>query len=312
MKYSLKISLAIVIIVILVASFGIISFSDNNKAITLKASKVEPKILSNNLSNSSLNWMNNSYFDVMHDHNQILDYIEALEKDNLMDKRPKILINFDSHSDTYHNNSHIEKGEDNSGNWVNQLMSKGIIDEYYWVQPILTEKNTVLVKTFWKENAALDKYFINSASKFDIYRNLENNHLIFNTSVKNTGNYSVIKFTKTKSSDLPDFSSQNKQIILSIDADYFANANEEPLPIELIDETELNSRISEFLETIKSKGILPTIVACSVSPLYLSGFQTNLEAFFNILKAHSLNQNDYLQTYTRSEEVKWTPSVKAK
>jgi hypothetical protein len=111
---------------------------------------------------------------------------------------------------------------------------------------------------------------------------------------------------------LPDFSSQNKQIILSIDADYFANANEEPLPIELIDETELNSRISEFLETIKSKGILPTIVACSVSPLYLSGFQTNLEAFFNILKAHSLNQNDYLQTYTRSEEVKWTPSVKAK
>lgn len=256
-----------------------------NKEKSTSSSKKPPRIQYT----SSFPWIRSSYLDVMVNHHQILGYISALQSTNKLSRNPKILINFDSHADVEANNDHIEKGENNEGNWVNRLMSEGIIDEFYWVLPESTMVNAEQKNYYWDDGTSKSgrNVFRNDRTHFTVYRNRADNKLAFYPSDKYTGDYSQIQFTKTLPKDLPNFKNSAKEIILSIDADFFAN--QEPYEVRIKSEEELNTRINAFLKTIEDKEIVPTYVACSVSPTYLAGFQYNLEVFFNKLKGQSAN-----------------------
>ena len=72
--------------------------------------------------------------DANFDHNQALDFSDYIKSQNL--KLPKIIINFDTHSDLYINKPITIPKEEGIASWLNAYLAKyPEVEELYWVMP---------------------------------------------------------------------------------------------------------------------------------------------------------------------------------
>ena len=96
------------------------------------------------------------YVDICNYHNQTYDFLEAVFKQT--NYCPKKLINFDLHSDV-HCNRNLESVK--VASWVNFVLDKFNIDEYYWVIPkaVISDEN-MYNHIFRKINRITTRWFI--------------------------------------------------------------------------------------------------------------------------------------------------------
>jgi len=128
-----------IIIILVLLFFGAAAlcyrFLPNISQLTVKKRPPQKTVTPLEFNNQLKNIFRKSYFDLVADHNQLLDVLSTLMEEKKIGSSPKTLIQVDYHSDMYRDNMHLESGYESVGNWVNVLISKGTIDEIYWVSP---------------------------------------------------------------------------------------------------------------------------------------------------------------------------------
>lgn len=271
---------------------------------------------------------NAKIIDANRDHNQAIDVVELAKKNNI--KIPKIIINFDTHSDVYINHYIMPQYGAQIADWINVLFIEfPEIEELYWVMPIeeistISQKGTFVVKDLkdaasplfgntQKEpkyvNPNIDQipyiqYFKidkntgrmtefiskNAKEEFDKYNNFSKR-------------YKKLKIITCTESSLPDF--KNKNVILSIDGDYISNSgfdtgkdfknNKNP--------QEINKSLKKMLNTIKKCNINPEIITLTLSPYYVP--DEDLNQILNFFKhfIHISGKKDPIQEYKRGFDL---------
>lgn len=245
-----------------------------------------------------------SFYDSFEHHNQILDFYEKLQEDGKIGSTNKILINIDWHSDAINTNEHITQGTEDIYNWVNSMISEndmgGVIDEYYWVLPEASIDNVRIYK-FW--NTPPDKkYFGFGLSDQTFYIDNETGEWYLE---KPEGkDIREISFHRRVLSQIESFQNTNKEIVLTIDADYFISNGHEVDGSYLYQgsEEELEKQLSKFTQRINDLGIKPFVIACSYSEGYIQeNYRPIMESYFDKIGTASINKGEYLDVYTRTK-----------
>ena len=274
--------------------------------------------------------------DANFDHNQALDFSDYIKSQNL--KLPKIIINFDTHSDLYINKPITIPKEEGIASWLNAYLAKyPEVEELYWVMPdkeaITQELQVIFAQNDINELSDGVEFYGNS-----LYFELPQDYFIKNPlnkisysqdfiidkrngrlneyieknkySQQLTNQYTNfgkrIKITTCTIDTLPDF--KGSKVFLSIDADYISNSGFDTLKnFKLIrNKKEIMQEFFEIFETINSKNIQPEYISLSLSPQYLPKqyHKFTYKIFQKIIKFS--NKKDALNTYTRGYNI--TPS----
>lgn len=232
------------------------------------------------------------------DHNQALDVAQYAKNKGL--KIPKILINFDTHSDIVMNFPVVSWGESSIENWINEYIAKyPDVNEIYWVMPKeeaqnfriqislaqprledfelgaplagnCIDKNFPVTKFIFKplyKEPFIQTFLMDpeTGKMNEFIEDQEITKQLFDPNIK----YKKVKIITCTEETLPDF--KNKDVFLSIDADYISNsgfdtdegwANNRNNP-------EMNRALFKMLQTINNKNIRPEIISLSLSPQYL-------------------------------------------
>lgn len=260
------------------------------------------------------------------DHNQALDVAEYAVAQGV--KIPKILINFDTHSDIMLNSK--VNGKAGLENWINEYFAKNNNAEIlYWVMP-KEEALEYELRTFFGENK--EKYlqggvilFGNSlkpdnrgrfavipitlkaySSDFliDINSGILNEYYLDNPIVKELFYtdviYKKIKIITCTEETLPDFKDQD--VFLSIDADYISNSGFDTTGDFKILKTpeQIEQSFNNIFKTLNKKHIKPKVISLSLSPQYLpkEHHKQVSDIFIKIIKISGLK--DALATYKRT------------
>ncbi len=279
-----------------------------------------------------LTTQNTKLIDANTDHNQALDVAEYAVKSGI--SIPSILINFDTHSDTYVNYPVIKYGTAGVENWINEFLAKyPQVNELYWVMPDEEAKYIPLQIFFAEDNYDLIKIgtdlYGNSLKKdIKLYKFVftpltqkkYTQNFVINT---NTGTlneyvkgleinknifpkdrpYKTIKVTTCTKNTLPDF--KGKKVFLSIDADYISNSGFDTYEGFKIRKTPkgIEQGFTDIFKTIKEKNITPEILSMTLSPQYLpKEHHTQVEHIFEFI-IHTSGKQDEIKTYKRQYDV---------
>ncbi len=235
------------------------------------------------------------------DHNQALDVISYAKTKNI--EIPEILINFDTHSDIFINTDVLKNENSTVGNWINYALAKNPqIKTIYWVMPIEEATHLPLRISFGIGGKKIEKdesfiLFGNNtnpklneltflftplykkALKQEFYIDPETGKInevnedkeyiedLFNKSISKLRKFEVITCTQETLPDLKD-----KNVFLSIDADYISNSGYDTysdFKFYKATEEDVNATIYSIFETLNKKNIRPTIISLSTSPQYL-------------------------------------------
>lgn len=272
---------------------------------------------------------NTKVIDANEDHNQALDVSEYAKLHHI--KLPKILINFDTHSDIFLNYQVINPDGAGIENWINEYVALNPeIDEIYWVMPKEEALNTDLQILFAlnyidylengtqyygneiNENLSQFKFVLQPLTQksFVQYFLIDPKTGILNEYIENSPitpmlfkpgiNYKLIKITACTETTLPDFS--NKEVFLSIDADYISNSGFDTTQDFANNRTpqEIEKALFSMIATIYKKNIRPTIISMSLSPEYVprEDHPQIIEFFNKVFKVS--NQKDILHNYKRN------------
>lgn len=287
------------------------------------------KIATKNFNNSIKKVTENTkIIDANTDHNQALDVSEYAKKQGI--EIPSILINFDTHSDIYLNYPVLEHGQAGVENWINELIAKNPkLNEIYWVMPFEEANNGSLQTLFAEDNVKSIKYgkpFYGNCldNKLDYFtfvflplyiRAYKQTFLIdpttarMNEYIKNNPinnmlfdsqkTYKKVKITTCTANTLPDF--KNKQVFLSIDADYVSNSGFDTAEDFKIPKNskQITQNFYSIFNTIYKKNIRPEIISLSLSPQYLpkEHHKQVQQIFEHIIKTAGMT--DPIQKYTR-------------
>lgn len=318
-----KYLIIILIIILTIGIVGITNYKINNSKQFDMPEDFEP-LIGEITKNTKL-------IDINEDHNQALDVSEYAVKNGI--EIPKILINFDTHSDVYLNVPTLKFKSARVENWINEYLAKNPnVEELYWVMPD-DEAHNLSLQTLFAENdflaiknstplygnslntdirwlhfvfTPLDKkpytqeFLIDSKTGLinEISRIPEVNEKTFSPDIK----YKKIKITTCTQKTLPNF--DGKQVFLSIDADYTSNSGFDTVENFKIvkNENEISKTFYDIFNTIKSKNIQASIISLSLSPQYLPRKHHKFvyELFEKIIK--SSGKKDEINTYTRRYE----------
>lgn len=260
--------------------------------------------------------------DANKDHNQALDTIEHANKKHI--NIPNTIINFDTHSDVFlFQQIDKQKGAQVS-NWLNEFFSKyPNAKELYWVMP-KEEAIYPSLQEMFKQKDPIEEIMLYGNSQKNS-KNVNPNvqqipyvqYFIINTNTgyikeiinpkdtpKKDPNYKIIKITTCTIDTLPNF--KNKDIILSIDADYISNSG---FDTQLFftnnrDEANIEKEINKILNTLIKNNIKPTIISLTLSPIYVPDEDIDiiLKFFKNFIKYSG--QKDNIRLYTRQARSK--------
>ena len=248
----------------------------------------------------------NSYIEINTNHNEALNVFENYIKKN--GKRIPLLVNFDTHSDVYINKKNYIA---TIANWVNFCFKNFGVTEFYWIIPNYIIENSEYRKTYQQktnlrigplrcfENIDLD---LNKVTKQQFLFDKNTNELI-------SINKLALINKKCKIFNMPDIEKQltslisidiniltisnldilsGKEILLSIDADYFCNSGfdtADRINNKYITEKELTENINLFLDKLSENEINPCAVSLTYSPIYIQKkYYQNIEQFFNLVK----------------------------
>lgn len=239
------------------------------------------------------------YIDICQYHNQTYDFLHAIS--DKVDYLPKILINFDLHSDVKCNK---RPRRIRVSNWANWAINHYSIDEYYWVIPksILNdnqmqehcfgkinniEKKTALYGNFTNNNY---EYSPTKCLKQTFMLDKETNNIIaeyahlpkeaINKIINENKNYSMLNVYTCTEDNLPNF--HNKDIILTIDGDYFTNNGYDTYFNYKYDTDDINLLFEKFIKCLENKHINPLCLSFSMSKNY-SLHHEELINFYNTL-----------------------------
>lgn len=318
-KYIVR-SIVLTIIIIIICSLFAKNYIENKKFKTLIKTSTQTTRL----------------IDANYDHNQALDFSDYIKSQKL--NLPKIIINFDTHSDLYINKPITIPKEEGIASWLNAYIAKyPTVEEIYWVMPDEEAATTELQNLFGQTDInelsngiefygnslyyeLPEDYFIKNPLNKISYtqeflidkRNGRMNEYLENNkySEKLTADYSKfgkkIKITTCTIETLPDFNGE--KVFLSIDADYISNSGFDTLGnFKLIrDKKEIKQEFYKIFEAIYSKNIHPEYISLSLSPQYLpSKYHKSVYNIFEKIIKYS-NKKDALNTYTRGYNI--TPS----
>ncbi len=232
--------------------------------------------------------------DITLQHDGALDTIKKLGKNV-----PKELVIFDSHSDMYLNEQDTLK-EVTLATWVNTYATKYKAEKIYWVFPEkMTEYEGIAALLYGGKNEYsgeendhplyMESFGIQAP---DIRKTPFEIHLYFDftndilTNIKpQHDNYHGFTLIISTESSLPDMAGKN--LILTIDADYLANAGYDTIEAwnSPKDYKEFNATASQLLEIIKTKNIRPVAVNLTLSPYYVpKQNRKHTEDFFKTIK----------------------------
>ena len=275
---------------------------------------------------------NTKLIDANIDHNKALDVAEYAVKKGI--DIPSILINFDTHSDTYVNYPVIKYGTAGVENWINEYLAKyPQVNEFYWVMPDEEAKNIPLQIFFAQDNYDLIKIgtdLYGNSLKTDIpifkfvfkpltRKKYTQNFIIntktgtFNEKIKGleinknlfpkNQPYKKIKVITCTKNTLPDF--KGKKVFLSIDADYVSNSGFDTYHGFKIRKNSdgIDKGFVSILKTIKDKNIEPEIISMTLSPQYLpKEHHSQVENIFEYIIQTS-GHYDEISEYKRNYNV---------
>lgn len=273
---------------------------------------------------------NTKLIDANIDHNQALDVAEYAVNNGI--EIPNILINFDTHSDTYVNYPVIKYGTAGVENWINEYLAKyPQVNEFYWVMPDEEAKNIPLQIFFAQDNYDLIKIgtdLYGNSLKTDVpifkfvfkpltSKKYTQNFIIntktgtFNEEIKGleinknlfpkNQPYKRIKVITCTKNTLPDF--KGGKVFLSIDADYVSNSGFDTYHGFQIKKNSdgIDKGFVSILKTIKDKNIEPEIISMTLSPQYLPKehhFQVeNIFEYIIQASGHYDEISDYKRNY---------------
>lgn len=247
---------------------------------------------------------NNVFVEINTNHNKAVDVYRRYFKQN---PTVPILVNFDSHSDLSVNN---KLNVNTIANWVNFCIKEFDIDEFYWVVPehivksedkFLNKSYAIPIKNtnFFRlkdmkfrplENNSGYIYFSKETNEIRIEYNIEH----INSKCQKYGiepifddnEWKKIKVTVLTKEDLGIL--KNKEILLSVDADYFCNSGfdtTQKLNNIDINKEELLNSFDNFIDKLDENEIKIKCCSLTYSPIYFpSKFKKEIEEFFNSIK----------------------------
>ena len=277
--------------------------------------------------------LNTKLIDANLDHNQALDVSDYIKSQKL--QLPKIIINFDTHSDLYINKSITIPKEEGIASWLNAYLAKyPEVEELYWVMPDEESANIELQKLFaqndisdiangvefygnslylelpedYFERNPLDKISYSQEFLIDKRNGRLNEYFEKNKySQQLTDPYfdhsKKIKVTTCTIDSLPDF--KGEKVFLSIDADFISNSGFDTLENFSLEKNkkEILEDFNKIFETINSKRINPEYISMSLSPQYLpKKHHKYVNKIFRKIIQYS-NKKDALGTYTRGYDM---------
>ena len=214
--------------------------------------------------------------DINVDHNQALFVLEKAFENSVS---PKIVVNFDTHSDMY-----IRCGKKNTiANWVNFTFSHKDIDKCYWVVPkkIIQDNPYAAYNYFFaaynESGAVIGNYDYTKicapgemySQKF--YYEYKNNCLTPIIDKKPKGRVKEVELVVCTEDNLPKFK-DNDEIFLSVDGDYFCNCGRDTVAQFLNFPYDINESFKSFGKIIEKCNIKPNSFSMSISPDYTSIF----------------------------------------
>lgn len=271
---------------------------------------------------------NTKLIDTNLDHNQALDVIEYANKKGF--KTPPILINFDTHSDIFVNTDRKKGQASDIGDWINELLAKQPeIEELYWVMPyeaannldlkflfadndleVMEEHEEVLFGNSTNTKIKTTHFVFNPLTKkaytqellidpdtYKINENSEDKELINRLFKKDISKLRKVKLITCTEKTLPDF--KDKQVFLSIDADYISNSGHDTtMDFEIRkDRAAINATFYSIFKTLKEKNVKPEIISLSISPQYLpEEHHAFVNTIFNYIVRTS-GKTDEISTY---------------
>lgn len=237
--------------------------------------------------------------DINTDHNQILDVYEYMTSNKI--NIPSTLINFDTHSDIFVNSNILRFKESSVASWVNNLLAKyPEVEEIYWVLPPEVANDTKLNIIFADNDLAyldtpqplygnslnpkisLTHMLINPLSQKaykqellvdpitgNINENTDNDELVKSLFGKDKSQLRKVTIISCTEKTLPNL--KDKDILLSIDADYTSNSGYDTIENFRFVKTEagINATFYSIFKTLEEKNITPRIISLSLSPQYL-------------------------------------------
>ena len=244
----------------------------------------------------------NSKIFINKNHDEAFLVFEDFEKKEF---KTNILVNFDTHSDIIVNTKNEKL---NIGNWVNYCIKHLNIDTIYWILPsyivdshtnkIMYEKENEkpnnknfighqnITLTPLKNNKKTFFYFIDTDELF------EENHINkldkqlkkfnINENILSKTNYKKIEIIILTMDELVQL--KNKDVLLSVDADFFCNTGFDTLKRinnQLTSKEQLISLFEEFIDKLYLNKINPLCTSLTQSPIYFpQKFKAEINDFY--------------------------------
>lgn len=249
----------------------------------------------------------NVYTEINTNHNEAVGVYKRYFQKN---ENVPILVNFDSHSDLALN----EKLSINTiANWVNFCIKEFDINEFYWVVPnhIVNAEKT-FVSHHYSSSIRRTNFFCFKDMKFNplennsgyIYYSKNTNEIRNEKNVEhinkkctkyglepiiNENEWKKVKVSVLTENDLKVL--KDKEILLSVDADYFCNSGfdtTQKLNNLDISKEELLDNFDKFINVLEENEIKIKSCSLTYSPIYFpSKFKKEIEEFFNFIKQSS-------------------------
>ena len=247
---------------------------------------------------------NNVFVEINTNHNEAVDVYKKYLQQN---PNVPILVNFDSHSDLSVNYKLQEK---TIANWVNFCIKELDINEFYWIIPehiiqnekqFLSDKPTKTIQNsnfFFFQNIKLNPLENNSgyiyySTKTNEIRHEDNLEHINNKCKKyglkpiiNENEWKKVKVTILTEDKLNIL--KGKEILLSVDADYFCNSGFDTtskINNINISKEELIEKFDNFINSLYKNEIQIKCCSLTYSPIYFpKKFQKEIEEFYKEIK----------------------------
>ncbi len=253
-----------------------------------------------------------SYIEINENHNEAYTaYNNYLKKTN---KKIQILVNFDTHSDLFQNYN-IHNSVIDIANWVNYCIKEFNIEQFYWVIPDYIYNNSKYRNIYEKKaNLIFNSPFhvfddenINLAkvNMKELYFNMKTGEILtgqrINTLASNCKLFNmpfvIEKTPNLKKIHIFIITKQNlkilkdKEIFLSVDADYFCNSGFDTINQinnKYITVEDLTNSFNGFIESLVQAKINISCASLTFSPIYVpKKLRPEFETFFKTIKESS-------------------------
>lgn len=265
-----------------------------------------------------------TYVDKFKHHNQMINFMDKFH-DN--ESFPKILINFDLHSDVK-----VRKTCNVNGisNWVNHTFAKFGITDYYWVVPTHVLNDEKMTNELFNNTETVSSFMGNFTQTpyTDFSKPLKQSFLINtknNKISKESANYTEEEIQKILSEDkekykliniytctaenLPDF--LNDDVLVSVDGDYFSNNGYDTVLDYTYEPEKIEDEFNQFIECLNKKNIFPIYMGLCLSGDYIDKIEST-ENFYDVIlknqKCPIKFNIVYDYTDVKSEKYEYTTS----